>query len=232
MSEVRVLYAEDELALGRITNDMLIKNGFNVKWVHDGSAALDAFSPGSFDICVVDIMMPGMDGYSLVKEIRKADANVPVIFLTARSLTEDVIKGFETGGNDYLKKPFSIEELIVRMNSLLRRTTKTIKQEEQLQSKFTIGQYHFDYSTMELTSVEKNISLTNLENELLLRLIANKNMVLQRQRVLLDLWGDDTFFAARSMDVFITKLRKHFSDDDTISIVNIRGVGYKMIVKE
>lgn len=232
MSDIRVLYAEDELSLGRITNDMLVKNGFTVKWVHDGTAALDAFSPGSFDICVVDIMMPGLDGYSLVKEIRKADADIPVIFLTARSLTEDVVKGFETGGNDYLKKPFSIEELIVRMNSLLRRTAKTIQEEEQLPSKFTIGKYNFDYSLMELSSDGRNIILTNLENELLLRLVTSKNAVVQRQRVLLDLWGDDTFFAARSMDVFITKLRKHFSDDDAISIVNIRGVGYKMIVKQ
>lgn len=232
MSDIRVLYAEDELSLGRITNDMLVKNGFNVKWVHDGTAALDAFSPGSFDICVIDIMMPGLDGYSLVKEIRKADADIPVIFLTARSLTEDVVKGFETGGNDYLKKPFSIEELIVRMNALLKRTAKPIQEEELQPAKFTIGKYNFDYSLMELSSKEKNIVLTNLENELLLRLITNKNAVLQRQRVLLDLWGDDTFFAARSMDVFITKLRKHFSDDDAISIVNIRGVGYKMIVKQ
>lgn len=232
MSDIRVLYAEDELSLGRITNDMLVKNGFNVKWVHDGTAALDAFSPGSFDICVIDIMMPGLDGYSLVKEIRKADTDIPVIFLTARSLTEDVVKGFETGGNDYLKKPFSIEELIVRMNALLKRTAKPMMEEEQQPSRFTIGKYNFDYSLMELSSEAKNIVLTNLENELLLRLITNKNAVLQRQRVLLDLWGDDTFFAARSMDVFITKLRKHFSDDDTISIVNIRGVGYKMIVKQ
>lgn len=232
MSDIRVLYAEDELSLGRITNDMLVKNGFNVKWVHDGTAALDAFLPGSFDICVIDIMMPGLDGYSLVKEIRKADADIPVIFLTARSLTEDVVKGFETGGNDYLKKPFSIEELIVRMNALLKRTAKPMMEEEQQPAKFTIGKYNFDYSLMELSSEGKNIVLTNLENELLLRLITNKNAVLQRQRVLLDLWGDDTFFAARSMDVFITKLRKHFSDDDTISIVNIRGVGYKMIVKQ
>jgi DNA-binding response OmpR family regulator len=232
MSDIRVLYAEDELSLGRITNDMLVKNGFNVKWVHDGTAALDAFVTGSFDICVIDIMMPGLDGYSLVKEIRKADTDIPVIFLTARSLTEDVVKGFETGGNDYLKKPFSIEELIVRMNALLKRTAKPMMEEEQQPAKFTIGKYNFDYSLMELSSEAKNIVLTNLENELLLRLITNKNAVLQRQRVLLDLWGDDTFFAARSMDVFITKLRKHFSDDDTISIVNIRGVGYKMIVKQ
>ncbi|MDV6167875.1 response regulator transcription factor [Flavobacterium sp. DG1-102-2] len=232
MNEIRVLYAEDELALGRITGDMLVKNGFNVKWVHDGTAALEAFSPGSFDICVIDVMMPGIDGYSLVKEIRKADADIPVIFLTARSLIEDVVKGFETGGNDYLKKPFSIEELIVRMNALLKRTAKPIVSDEAQVSKFSIGKFKFDYSTMELACADKTIVLTNLENELLLRLITNKNAVLPRQRVLLELWGDDTFFAARSMDVFITKLRKHFADDERISIVNIRGVGYKMIVKD
>lgn len=232
MSDIRVLYAEDELALGRITGDMLVKNGFTVKWVHDGTAALQTFSPGSFDICVIDVMMPGMDGYSLVKEIRKADADIPVIFLTARSLTEDVVRGFETGGNDYLKKPFSIEELIVRMNALLKRSAKPFVNDEPQVSRFSIGSYNFDYSAMELSCADKVIVLTNLENELLLRLITNKNAVLPRQRVLQELWGDDTFFAARSMDVFITKLRKHFAGDERISIVNIRGVGYKMIVKD
>lgn len=232
MSDIRVLYAEDEPALGRITSDMLVKNGFVVKWVPDGCAALNAFATCSFDICVIDIMMPGIDGYTLVKEIRKADAIIPVIFLTARSLTEDVVKGFETGGNDYLKKPFSIEELIVRMNALLKRTYKPQAAEEPTVSKFSIGLHKFDYSTMELACADKIIVLTNLENELLLRLITSKNVVLQRQRVLLELWGDDTFFAARSMDVFITKLRKHFKGDEQVSIVNIRGVGYKMIVKD
>lgn len=231
MNEIKVLYLEDEESLGKITNDMLSKNGFSVQWVLDGKQGLATFKSKIFDICVVDIMMPGMDGYSFVKEIRKTDPNIPVIFLTARSLTEDVVKGFETGGNDYLKKPFSIEELIVRMKALLNRVTVS-KNEPEQQKSFQIGKYIFDHSSMELTSKDKKVVLTHLENELILQLILNKNNVLQRQRVLMDLWGDDTFFNARSMDVFITKIRKHFTGDDSISIVNIRGIGYKMIVKE
>jgi DNA-binding response OmpR family regulator len=202
-----------------------------VKTVGDGAAALEAARRQKPDVIVSDIMMPGMDGYSLIKEIRKADHEIPVIFLTARSLTEDVVKGFEIGGTDYLKKPFSIEELIVRMNALLKRV-HYIPATEEKPAVFTIGNYSFDHSIMELTSPTRKIALTNLENELLLRLITNKNTVLQRQKVLIELWGDDTFFNARSMDVFITKLRKYFSEDDAISIVNIRGIGYKIIVKQ
>lgn len=232
MSNIKVLYIEDELSLGKITSDMLIKNGFDVQWVQDGLKALDAFAPGVFHICVVDIMLPGMDGYSLVKGIRQKDADIPVIFLTARSLTEDVIKGFETGGNDYVKKPFSIEELIVRMNALLKRTVRPSIQEETYQSVFNISGYRFDHSIMELTHGKTKIILTHLENELLYRLVMNKNDVVPRQKVLLELWKDDSFFNARSMDVFITKLRKYFSADDSISIVNIRGIGYKLIVRQ
>jgi len=228
MNNAKILYLEDEQSLGKITRDMLVKSGFTVDWIEDGSKGLAAFEQNSYSICVVDIMMPGIDGYTFVKEVRKKDVNIPVIFLTARSLTEDVIKGFETGGNDYLKKPFSIEELIVRINSLLNRIPKSA---EPIQSIFTIGKFTFDHSTMELSSDSKKIVLTNLENELLHRLILNKNSVLERQKVLIELWGDDTFFNARSMDVFITKLRKYFSEDERISIVNIRGIGYKMIVK-
>ncbi|RKS19164.1 DNA-binding response OmpR family regulator [Flavobacterium endophyticum] len=231
MDTIKVLYLEDEESLGKITNDMLVKNGFSVQWILDGRKGLEVFKAKIFDICIVDIMMPGLDGYSFVKEIRKTDPNIPVIFLTARSLTEDVVKGFEIGGNDYLKKPFSIEELIIRMKALLNRVTVS-KSEPQAQTTFQIGKYVFDHSSMELSSGEKKTVLTHLENELILQLILNKNNVLQRQRVLQDLWGDDTFFNARSMDVFITKIRKHFADDDAISIVNIRGIGYKMIVKE
>lgn len=228
MNNAKILYLEDEQSLGKITHDMLVKSGFTVDWIQDGKKGLTAFQEHSYSICVVDIMMPGLDGYSFVKEIRKTNANIPVIFLTARSLTEDVIKGFETGGNDYLKKPFSIEELIVRINSLLNRIPKPA---EQVQSVFTIGKFIFDHDAMELKNDAKKNVLTNLENELLYRLILHKNSVLERQKVLIELWGDDTFFNARSMDVFITKLRKYFSDDENISIVNIRGIGYKMIVK-
>jgi len=230
MDQIKVLYAEDEAPLAKITTDMLIRQGFAVKWAQDGAKAYDSFIAEAFDICIIDVMMPGMDGYSLVKEIRKKDSDIPVIFLTARSLTEDVIKGFETGGNDYLKKPFSIEELIVRMNALLKRRLAAPDTETHPKN-FTIGNYAFNYSTMELASGIKSVTLTNLENELLYRLIINKNSVLQRQKVLVELWGDDTFFNARSMDVFITKLRKYLSEDDNVSIVNIRGIGYKLIVK-
>lgn len=226
----RVLYAEDETSLAKITGDILAKNGFSVQWVQNGKKALEFFMRGEFDICVIDIMMPGLDGYTLVKEIRKKDAAVPIIFLTARSLTEDVIKGFETGCNDYLKKPFSIEELMVRMNALLKRINRPAEAEPGVTA-FTIGKYTFDYATMELSGGKTKIVLTNLENELLYRLVTHKNTVLQRQKVLLELWGDDTFFNARSMDVFITRLRKYFSADDSVSIVNIRGIGYKMIIR-
>lgn len=228
MNNAKILYLEDETSLGKITHDVLVKNGFTVEWIQDGKKGLKAFENNSYSICIVDIMMPGLDGYSFVKEVRKTNQNIPVLFLTARSLTEDVVKGFEIGGNDYLKKPFSIEELIVRINSLLNRIPKT---ENQAPAVFTIGKFNFDHSLMELKSDTKKVMLTNLENELLHRLILNKNSVLERQKVLIELWGDDTFFNARSMDVFITKLRKHFSEDENISIVNIRGIGYKMIVK-
>ena len=231
MSNARVLYVEDELSLGKITGDMLAKSGFAVQWAQDGLKGLEMFVPGQFDICVIDIMLPGMDGYTLVKEIRQKDADIPIIFLTARSLTEDVVKGFDVGGNDYLKKPFSIEELVVRMNSLLKRASKTATQTTDA-TIYTIGQYSFDRAAMELSYSGKKIVLTHLENELLYRLITHKNEVLPRQKVLLELWKDDSFFNARSMDVFITKLRKHFTNDPTISIVNIRGIGYKMIVRE
>lgn len=228
MDNAKILYIEDEQSLGKITRDMLVKNGFTVEWIEDGRRALEAFKTNSYSICVVDIMVPGIDGYTFVKEIRKLNATIPVIFLTARSLTDDVIKGFEIGGNDYLKKPFSIEELIVRINSLLNRMPKPAS---EVQQEFTLGKFTFNYATMELSSESKTIVLTNLENELIHRLILNKNSVLERQKVLIELWGDDTFFNARSMDVFITKIRKYFAEDPTISIVNIRGKGYKMIVK-
>src|SRR6218665_72868 len=228
MTNAKILYLEDEDSLGKITRDILVKNGFTVDLITDGRKALESFTKNSYSICVVDIMVPGIDGYTFVKEIRKKDATIPVIFLTARSLTDDVIKGFEIGGNDYLKKPFSIEELIVRINSLLNRVPKPAS---DVQQEFTIGKFTFNYSTMELVSDSKTVLLTNLENELVHRLILNKNSVLERQTVLIELWGDDTFFNARSMDVFITKLRKYFAEDSSISIVNIRGKGYKMIVK-
>jgi len=227
MNNVKILYLEDEGTIGTITRDSLVKSGFTVDWQQDGRKALEAFNENSYSICVVDIMTPGIDGYTFVNEIRKTDHAIPVIFLTARSLTGDIIKGFEIGGNDYIKKPFSIEELIVRINALLQRAPKA----PEALPVFTIGKFTFDYSLMELSSDTKKIILTNLENELLYRLITNKNALVERQKVLIELWGDDTFFNARSMDVFITKLRKHFAEDDSIAILNLRGKGYRMTVR-
>lgn len=228
MTNAKILYLEDELSLGKITSDMLTKSGFTVDWIADGRKGLEAFNAKGYSICVVDIMMPGLDGYTFVKEVRKSNASIPIIFLTARSLTEDVIKGFETGGNDYMRKPFSIEELIVRINSLLNRVPKP---DEQKQTVFEIGKYTFDYDTMELKGGDKTVVLTNLENEVLYRLVVNKKAVVERQKILIELWGDDTFFNARSMDVFITKLRRYLSGDPSLSIVNIRGIGYKLITR-
>ncbi|MFP9115127.1 response regulator transcription factor [Flavobacterium sp. RHBU_3] len=233
MDDIKVLYVEDELMLGKVTTDVLTRNGFSVRWFHDGAKALEGFVPHQFDICVVDIMLPGIDGYSLVKEFRKTDPDVPVIFLTARSLTEDVLKGYDSGGNDYLKKPFSIEELMIRMKELLKRHNKTAVNTEEPASPgaVEIAGLHYNYETMELERDGKKILLTHLENELLHRLITHKNKILERHQVLMELWGDDTFFNARSMDVFITRIRKHFAGIESVSLVNIRGIGYKFIVK-
>ncbi len=226
MAEIRLLYLEDEQSLGSITYDMLVKNGFMVHWVQDGRKALELFHTQPFDACVADIMMPGMDGYSFVREIRKADEQIPVIFLSARTLTDDVIKGFEAGGNDYLKKPFSIEELIVRIHALLRR-----KPAGADTGTYTVGRYTFSRTAMELQIGDRVITLTARTNELIHRLVQQQNKVLDRRQTLLELWGDDTLFNSRSMDVFITRIRKYFAEDPNISIVNVRGIGYKLLVR-
>lgn len=229
---IKVLYIEDEAGLGKVTSEVLANSGYSVVWMQDGAKALDVFRNGSFDICIVDIMLPGMDGYTLVENIRQANGNIPIIFLSARSLTEDVIKGFKTGGNDYLKKPFSIEELMVRMDSLLKRSSVPGNAVNEQGSQFKLGNYMFDRVAMTLTNGDEVARLTHLESELLYHLIARKNETLNRSQVLLDLWGSDSFFNARSMDVFITKLRKYLGADERISIVNIRGKGYKLIFVE
>lgn len=229
---IKVLYIEDEAGLGRVTSEVLANSGYSVVWMRDGAKALDVFRNGSFDICIVDIMLPGMDGYTLVENIRQANGAVPIIFLSARSLTEDVIKGFKTGGNDYLKKPFSIEELMVRMDALLNRASLQAKPAQEQGSQFKLGSYMFDRVAMTLVNGHEITRLTHLESELLYHLIARKNETLNRSQVLLDLWGSDSFFNARSMDVFITKLRKYLGADERISIVNIRGKGYKLIFVE
>ncbi|MCZ8090761.1 MAG: response regulator transcription factor [Flavobacterium sp.] len=225
MESIAILYVEDELSLGKITNDTLKKNGFNVIWAKDGKEALEIILKSKIDIAVIDIMMPKLDGFNLVIEIRKTNNLLPILFLTARVLTEDVIKGFEIGGNDYMKKPFSIEELIIRIKELVKRN----KISNPLNT-YLIGKYTFNYVRMEITLQDQKISLTHRENEIIKRLYLRANEIVSRTEILIDLWGDDSYYNGRSLDVFITKIRKYFSEDQSIAIKNIRGVGYKLIV--
>lgn len=226
MSKVTsILLAEDEPSLGQIIKESLETRNFKVFLAHDGEQALDVYKNEAIELLVLDVMMPKKDGFTLAKEIRETNDEIPIIFLTAKSQTKDVVEGFSIGGNDYLKKPFSMEELIVRIHNLLSRS-----QLQKSSSLNKIGAYHFDFTkqTLQFETAE-TVKLTHREAHLLHHLLNNKNQVLERSVVLKELWGDDDFFNARSMDVFITKLRKKLIHDDTIQIVNVRGFGYKLI---
>lgn len=224
MSKIEILLAEDEPALGQIIKESLETRDFNVHLCADGEIALDTYQKESPELLVLDVMMPKKDGFTLAKEIRAIDDTVPIIFLTAKSQTQDVVEGFTIGGNDYLKKPFSMEELIVRINNLLNRT-KVQKTSEIL----TVGAYTFDFPKQILKIGDESQQLTHREAHLLFHLIKNKNQVLDRSLILNKLWGNDDFFSARSMDVFITKLRKKLQKDESIQIINVRGYGYKLV---
>ncbi|WP_440133571.1 response regulator transcription factor [Chitinophaga sancti] len=226
----KILLIEDEWQLGQIVKDSLEMRGFEMFFASDGKEGLESYQKNKPDVVVLDIMMPNMDGFTLTTEIRKQDKITPIIFLTAKSQTADVVKGFELGGNDYLKKPFSMDELIVRIKALLQRFNGQLVVEEASGSDvIQIGQYQFNYTKQTLTRNHETAFLSHREAEILRRLSENLNQVIERKTVLLDLWGDDSFFNARSMDVFITKLRRYLKDDPRVQIVNIRGVGYKLI---
>lgn len=220
-----ILLAEDEPALGQIIKESLETRNFKVLLCDNGEKAFEVYKQESPELLVLDVMMPKKDGFTLAKDIRVLDDSIPIIFLTAKSQTQDVVEGFTIGGNDYLKKPFSMEELIVRINNLLNRT-KLQKTSEVMQ----IGKYSFNFPK-QILQFEKNesLQLTHREAHLLFHLIKNKNQVLDRSLILNKLWGNDDFFNARSMDVFITKLRKKLNQDETIQIINVRGFGYKLI---
>ncbi|WP_299117668.1 response regulator transcription factor [uncultured Winogradskyella sp.] len=223
---IKILLAEDEAALGQIIKESLETRDFEVLLCEDGDKAFKTYKTESPEILVLDVMMPKKDGFTLAKDVRKIDNTIPIIFLTAKSQTQDVVEGFTIGGNDYLKKPFSMEELIVRIHNLINRT-KLQKTADVL----TIGDYTFDFPKQLLTyKSEETIQLTHREAHLLFHLIKNKNSVLDRSLILNKLWGTDDFFSARSMDVFISKLRKKLKQDDRIQILNVRGFGYKLTV--
>ena len=219
-----VLFAEDEPALGQIVKESLETRNFEVILVENGEQVLKRFEHVKPEILVLDVMMPKKDGFTVAKEIRQVNQRIPIIFLTAKSQTRDVVEGFEVGGNDYLKKPFSMEELIVRINHLIKR--KKLQEES---GAINIGSYTFDFQRQTLQyKEEEQMMLTHREAHLLYHLFLNRNTILDRSAVLKKLWGDDDFFNTRSMDVFITRLRKKLSRDQNIQILNVRGYGYKL----
>ena len=222
--KIKLLLAEDEVALGQIIKESLETRDFEVLLCENGEKAFETYKTEHPEILVLDVMMPKKDGFTLAKEIRTIDDSIPIIFLTAKSQTTDVVEGFSIGGNDYLKKPFSMEELIVRVHNLLNRAK--IQKTSKILS---IGSYTLNFPKQQLTYLEETpVQLTHREAHLLFHLIKNKNEVLDRTIILNKLWGTDDFFSARSMDVFITKLRKKLKKDETIQIINVRGFGYKL----
>lgn len=224
MSNVKILLAEDEASLGMIVKESLESRNFDVYLAENGEQALKIYHTKKPDILVLDVMMPKKDGFTLAKEIRETNKHIPIVFLTAKSQTKDVLEGFKHGGNDYLKKPFSMEELIVRINSLLNRVA--LKQDVE---HIIIGEYSFNVTKQTIEFRNEKTQLTHRETDLLFNLYQQKNEVLDRSYILKKLWGKDDFFTARSMDVFISKLRKKLQNDTNVQIINIRGFGYKLI---
>ncbi len=227
----KILLAEDDPNLGDILKDYLeLKGKFDVSLAKDGEEALRIFNKETFDLCILDVMMPKKDGFSLGKDIRRANPNIPIIFATAKGMIEDKTEAFGLGGDDYITKPFRVEELLLRINALLKRATKESVDEEALPTNFEIGSYTFDYTAQVITRDEQKQKLSTKEAELLRLLCLNKNDVLTREEALLKIWHDDNYFNGRSMDVFLSKLRKYLREDPKVEIVNVHGKGYKLLV--
>jgi len=225
-----ILLAEDELVLGKLVKEALERKTYKVLWAKDGQEAFELYRQHQPDLCILDVMMPTVNGFVLAGKIRGLSETVPLLFLTARSETNDVVKGFEVGGNDYLKKPFSLEELFLRIRELLRRRQQDAGSDKKPeQDVYAIGTYEFNRISQVLRCDKESFTLTHKETALLTALITHKNSLLPRRDTLLELWGDDSFFRARTMDVYIAKLRKYLKHDEKLSIVNIRGFGYKLI---
>ena len=227
--KLKILLCEDDENLGMLLREYLQAKGYVAELCADGEAGFKAFLKAKFDICVLDVMMPKKDGYTLAQEIRAANADVPIIFLTAKTLKEDILEGFKIGADDYITKPFSMEELVFRIEAIIRRTKGKKNKESTL---YHIGKFTFDTQKQLLMIGDEQRKLTTKENELLALLCSHSNEILQRDFALKTIWIDDNYFNARSMDVYITKLRKHLKDDPQIEIINIHGKGYKLITPE
>ncbi len=226
--KIKLLLAEDDENLGLLLKEYLIAKGYEAVLYPDGEAAFKGFTKEHFDICILDIMMPKKDGFTLAREIRMISADIPILFLTAKNLKDDVIEGFKLGADDYITKPFSMEELIFRIEAVLRRAVPESQNMGQLIYK--LGRYTFDARKQTLSREEEVVKLTTKEAELLRLLCQNTNKVLERNFALKSIWIDDNYFNARSMDVYITKLRKHLKDEPSVEIINVHGKGYKLIM--
>lgn len=224
----QILLVEDDRNLGFVIQDTLKQEGFQVHLASDGKEGLSYFNKGGYDLCLLDVMLPKKDGFSLAEDIRKVDTEVPIVFLTAKGMAQDKVKGFQLGGDDYITKPFSSEELILRIRAILKRNAK-FKQDQK--SEVILGKYQIDFKNYNLIGPTSQRKLTKKESDLLKLLVEHQGQVLERELLANMVWGDDTYFVGRSMDVFITRLRKYLSQDPGISIVNIHGVGFKLVVE-
>lgn len=227
--KMRILLCEDDENLGMLLLEYLQAKGYDTELCPDGEAGYRAFLKDKFDLCVFDVMMPKKDGFSLAKDIRQSNQEIPIIFLTAKTLKEDILEGFQIGGDDYLTKPFSMEELTLRIEAILRRVSG---KKNRNQTFYKIGSFTFDTQKQILTHGEEQTKLTTKESELLTLLCSHANEILQRDFALKTIWIDDNYFNARSMDVYITKLRKHLKGDPDVEIINIHGKGYKLITPD
>ena len=227
--KLTILLCEDDENLGMLLREYLNAKGYSAELYPDGEAGYKAFLKNKYDLCVFDVMMPKMDGFTLAQEIRKVNSELPIIFLTAKTLKEDVLEGFKIGADDYLTKPFSMEELTFRIEAILRRVRGKKSKESSV---YMVGRFTFDTQKQTLAIDDKLVKLTTKESELLALLCAHANEILQRDFALKTIWVDDNYFNARSMDVYITKLRKHLKDDESVEIINIHGKGYKLIIPE
>lgn len=226
----KILLVEDDPNLGMLLQDHLqLKGKFEVVLCADGEEGLRAFGKQKFDLCILDVMMPKKDGFTLGKEIRKANSHIPIIFATAKAMMEDKSAAFNLGGDDYITKPFRMEELLLRIQALLRRAGSNEADEKAMETVFNIGDYHFDYTTQIITYNGQQQKLSTKEAELLRLLCLKKNTVLTREEALLTIWHDDNYFNGRSMDVFLSKLRKYLKDDPRVEILNVHGRGYKLL---
>jgi DNA-binding response OmpR family regulator len=226
--KISILLAEDDRNLGNLLKEYLEAKGYETKLATNGKEAFDYFNKGNFDLCLLDVMMPVKDGFTLAREIRLVNKNIPIVFLTAKSMKEDTIEGFTAGADDYITKPFSMEELLLRISAILRRVkNQTLKQSEQ--NEFKIGKFKFNHQDRTLELQGKIISLTTKEADLLKLLCLNSNDVLDRNFALRTVWQNDSYFSARSMDVYIARLRKYLKDDPNVEILNIHGRGFKLI---